>query len=131
MGDREPGAESDPSVLCALQGEDARESRNKGSERCLGKVETEEASLSFLPSFLYRGPHVAPSIRCVPSKQPLTTCQPSFDSGRSSYRRLQHLPRGNVLAVPGPSRVWADRLAARGAERKAPAGAQCPVPPAR
>ena len=56
----------------------------KGSERSLEKVETEEAGLSFLPPFLYRGPHVAPSIRRVPSMQPLTTCRPSFGSGQSS-----------------------------------------------
>lgn len=37
MGDREPGAESDPSVLCALQGEDTRKSRNEGQRTLPGE----------------------------------------------------------------------------------------------
>lgn len=53
--DREPGAESDPRVLCALQWEDAR-SRSEGSERCLEEVETAAAGLSFLYAFVpFRG----------------------------------------------------------------------------
>lgn len=67
---REPGAESDPRVLCALQGEDARKSRSEGSERCLEEVETSGGFelltlLRSFPGVLTQHPPSGASLPCI------------------------------------------------------------------